>query len=62
MANKTLQVELVERIFKNKEGKEIKYNALVIRVKTLDGTKEVALTATNKTDKFYLKEYLKSVK
>lgn len=58
---KTLPVEIVEREF-TKNDKVVKYNALTIKVKTLDGEREIVLSATNLQDKFYLKEYLKTLK
>jgi hypothetical protein len=58
---KNIQVQLVEKSFE-KNGKTIKFNALVLEVQTLNGVHTVQLTANNAYDKFVLKEYLKTVK
>lgn len=58
---KQINVEVIEKSFE-KDGKTIKFNALVLVVKTLNGEHTVQLTANSAYDRFVLKEYLKSLK
>ena len=66
MANKTLQVQVVNRSFKDKNGKDHDYQALELEIDVYEAgeivKKKITLKPANDFEKYQLKSYLKSGK